>query len=290
MQRWVLQVAGYVLAHIGEQGRRWFARALGVLLFIFLTERRAIAYENLRYSFPEKSSRWIRRVALSSFINLAIVFTELLSTPYLGIEKIRKRFHFVNPDVVKSALDRGKGVVLVSAHIANWEWSALVAACEFNQPLLVVVKQQRNRGLNQWLDAVRQISGNELVVMNRAARRMIAQLSRGGIVALLGDQAAEPLSDVFVPLFGRPAATYKAPALLARRQRAHLIFGYCLRRRDGKYVVHFVPITAANDPTVAIEDVVAEYNRHLETVVRRAPEQWVWQHKRWKYEYPLAIE
>lgn len=290
MQRWVLQVAGYVLAHIGEQGRRWFARALGVLLYLVLSERRSIAYANLRCAFPEKSSQWIRQVTMGSFINLAVVFTELLSTPYLPIEIIRKRFRFVNSEVVQNALDRGNGVVLVSAHIANWEWSALVAAYEFKQPLLVVVKQQRNPIVSQWLDAVRRLSGNELVLMDRAAKRIIQWLSNGGIVALLGDQAAEPLSDVFVPLFGRPAATYKAPALLARRRHAHLIFGYCLRNQDGDYEVYFVPIHPANDPVIPIEDVVAEYNRHLETVIRRAPEQWVWQHKRWKYEYPQPIK
>ncbi|MCS7000009.1 MAG: lysophospholipid acyltransferase family protein [Bacteroidota bacterium] len=283
MRLHILKALGWIASKTGKRGRKILALGIGLALYYLLPERRRLTVENLRYAFPATTKAQILRLARRCFINLALVFLELLATPYLSIAILRSYFHFVNPEVIRQTKTQGQGVVLLSAHLANWEWSAIVAALEFGEPLLVVVKQQRDYVINQWLDRVRQRTGNILVPMHRAAKSMLQWLEKGGIVALLVDQAAEPTSDVFVPFFGRPAITYKAPVLLARRMNALLVVGYSLRDKDGRYVVQFVPIPRANDPSVPVEDVVAEYTHVLESVIRQVPEQWVWQHNRWKY-------
>lgn len=260
------------------------ARAFGWVLFAVALGRRRLTVQNLVRAFPNASPREITRIGRASFANLMLVFEELLATPFMTCDQLRAYFRFINPELLREALGREKGVILWSAHLANWEWSALVAAIEFERPLLVVVKEQRNRAVNSWLEHVRRTTGNMLVPMFRSARVMLRHLEQGGIVALLGDQAADPRSDPFVPLFGSPAATHKAPVLLARRSGAALLFAYCLRAEDGRYEVYFEPVAGVHDISVPVEDVVAHYNRLLECAILRAPVQWVWQHNRWKYQ------
>ncbi|MCX8051486.1 MAG: lysophospholipid acyltransferase family protein [Chlorobi bacterium] len=286
IRRRVLDVLSWIAWKLGQRGRRVLSNIAGVLISIAMVKRRRIAIRNIRLAMPALEQSAIRRLARRSFVNLALVLAEILATPYMARTELRRYFRFTNPTIVRRALAERRGVILLSAHLANWEWSALVAALEFNMPLLVVVKEQRDRIVNDWLWGMRRMTGNELVPMSRAAKAMLRWLTDGGIVALLGDQAAEPSSDVFVPLFGRPAATYKAPVNLARRTGALLVFAYCLRNRGGGYDVVFDPLPEANDPNVPVEDVVAAYNRKLESAILRAPEQWVWQHDRWKYNPP----
>lgn len=284
----VLRGVGWLAWQAGMTGRRVLAELIGTILYIAAPSRRRLTIANLRRAYPELRHRQLSDLARESYRNLATVFLELLATPYLAPSQIHRMFRFRNPHLVQHKLTEGKGVILVSAHLANWEWSALAATIEFGKPLLVVVKEQRNPRFNAWLDRVRRSTGNETVPMFRAARRMLQWLKTGGIVALLGDQAAEPTSDVFVPLFGQLAATYKAPVVLARRSGAALVFAYCRRATDGSYDVFFETLPEANDEQIPVEEVVAQYNRLLETAVRTAPEQWVWQHHRWKYQPPQS--
>lgn len=264
-------------------GRRALALVVGYLLYVLVPSRRRLTLENLRKAYPALPPKNLRRIARASYKNLVLVFAELLTTEHIPLLEIHSYFRFINPQCVYAALEQGRGVILLSAHLANWEWSAIVAALEFKRPLLVVVKEQRNRVINAWLHYIRTISGNVLVPMQSAARHMLRWLQQGGIVGLLGDQAAEPTSDVFVPLFGHPAVTYTAPVVLARRTGAALVVAYCQRSDTGNYEVYFEELAQANDSAVPIEEVLASYHRCLECAINRTPEQWVWQHNRWKY-------
>ncbi|MCX7929702.1 MAG: lysophospholipid acyltransferase family protein [Chlorobi bacterium] len=280
----VIEIASWLAWRIGRRGRIILSRILGRLLYAIIPSRRRITLDNLRHAFPSLDRGAIVLIAQRCYANLVLVLFELLATPHLPPTTIHQTFRYHNRDCITNFLAKGRGVVLLSAHIGNWEWAALAAAIEFGQPVLVVVKHQRNHAFNQWLQEVRRSTGNHLVSMTQAARPMLDWLHRGGIVAILGDQAADPQSDPFVPLFGREASTYKAPAILARRTGAALVFAYGLRAADGIYDVHFEHIPEANDSTILIESVVARMNALLERAVERAPEQWVWQHNRWKYQ------
>lgn len=279
----ILRILGWLCWRSGQRGRKIVADILGCILFLLVRSRRNLTLTNLRRAFPTVSATERKRLARATYANLVIVFEEILATPYLTHSELRASFQFNNPDVLRNALNHGNGAILWSAHLANWEWSALVAALEFGQPLLVVVKEQRNRTVNRWLEQVRRSTGNVLVPMFNSARPMLEHLQNGGIVALLGDQAADPRSDPFVPLFGIPAATHKAPVVLARRCGAALLFAYCLRRHDGRYEVFFEPLPEVHDHSLSVDQVVARYNDLLQRAILRAPEQWVWQHNRWKY-------
>ena len=121
--------------------------------------------------------------------------------------------------------------------------------------------------------------------MEQAARPLIKALQHNQPVALLIDQAADPKKDVRVPLFGRDAVVFEAPAALALRFHTPLVFAVPVRNADGTYSVTLTEIIT-DDLTSSKEDILELTKRHttfLEQAIKEHPEQWTWQHNRWKY-------
>ena len=106
----------------------------------------------------------------------------------------------------------------------------------------------------------------------------------GGAVAFLTDQAGLNLASTFVPFFGRPAKTPRGPAVFALRLGTPVVFGTALRLPTGRYHLSFeeVAVTESGDVDRDVDELVESYTRILEKWVRRAPEQYFWQHRRWK--------
>ena len=115
----------------------------------------------------------------------------------------------------------------------------------------------------------------------------MAALRAGRVVAFVTDQDARG-SGVFVPFFGRLASTHRGPALMALRTGAPLFLGYGMRLPNGTYTGTIEEITVSRDGDMddAVYRLTAAFTAKLEAVVRRAPEQYFWQHRRWKTRPP----
>jgi len=108
---------------------------------------------------------------------------------------------------------------------------------------------------------------------------MIQSLRRGGLLAFLIDQNIRAES-AKVPFFGRPALTPLGPAKLAIRTETPIVCIFT-ERRGAKYLLTFenpIEVTRDDDPIVLTARITAA----IEAQIRRAPEQWVWLHDRWR--------
>jgi KDO2-lipid IV(A) lauroyltransferase len=103
-------------------------------------------------------------------------------------------------------------------------------------------------------------------------------------VGFLADQAGLHIASTFVPFFGRPAKTPRGPAVFALRLGAPVFFGVALRKPNGRYriVAEELPLPDSGDIDRDVEELLRAYSRRLEHYVREAPEQYFWQHRRWK--------
>ena len=204
---------------------------------------------------------------------------------FLRNEQVAKRMTFRNISLIHDILKRGKGIVIISGHLTNWEFLAFTAGVHANLSFLLVAKSQKNPYIDSALTALRRRGGNTTVGMEQAARPLIQALQHNQPVALLIDQAADPKKDVRVPLFGRDAVVFEAPAALALRFHTPLVFAVPVRNADGTYSVTLTEIIT-DDLTSSKEDILELTKRHttfLEQAIKEHPEQWTWQHNRWKY-------
>lgn len=281
----LLRFAGWLSGHSSATVRTKFGALLGWILRKASRKRQAVTLDNIRHAFPEQDAKWHKRIMRLSYRNLGITLAEFVALPYLHDEEIASWFTYKNVQVVEKYLSQGKSIIFLSGHFGNWEFGAYSIGLRFNKELIIVVKPQRNSEADILLNSYRTRATNSVVAMNSAARTLISAMDSGKIIAMLADQAADPIRDVFVDFFGRKAVTYKAPAYLALRSHVPIITGYVVRLPNGKYEVELQEIACddvENTPE-GIATIVQRYTRSLEDAIRQHPELWSWQHKRWKY-------
>jgi len=280
----LFRAASAVLLALPEVVALRAGAALGWFAGSVLRIRRSVVDENLRRAFPERSSAWRRRVARASYAHLGREAAAMLRMAGLDRKDVVTRTDVEGLDAFRAALDEGRGLVVVSGHLGSWEvGGAAVSARDI--PLMAVAKPMANRRFDADLVASRERLGIEVVDTGAAPKRVLRALARGRVVALVADQNAGT-NGLFVPFFGELASTHRGPALFAVRSGAPVFLGTCFavpgRRHRYRLVLERVATPATGDAERDVLRLTEAHTALLEEAVRRAPEQYFWQHKRWK--------
>jgi KDO2-lipid IV(A) lauroyltransferase len=278
---WLLFPFAWLLAHLPSAMGLATGRRLGDLLWWILPRRRAVALANLQRSFRgERAPAAIRCLARRSFqhfgMNLVEVCRYFLRPTHVMLSRVRVEGgeHF------RAAAAHGRGVLILTAHFGNWE---LLAAAHglTGLPLSIVTRPLDHPLLDDLAARFRRRSGAELIGKRQAVREVLTALKRQRMVGILLDQNATRAEGVFVPFFGSPASTSKGLALLALRTGAPVLPVFLRREPDGRHCMDVSPPLAPPEDGL-VTTYTATFNRVLEAAIRRAPEQWLWMHDRWR--------
>ncbi len=265
------------------EGAEAVGRRLGRLYRAIDRKRCRLANENLARAFPEKRPEEIEALSIAVFEHFGGVAADILRAVSSSQAALDARISVSGAERVRAALATGRGLILLTAHFGNWEYSALgTAAAGF--PVTVIARPLDNPLLESLLKGFRERNGNSVVYKADAAREMLRVLRRGGIVGILADQHAQS-GDVVVPFFGRPAATTSIVARLADRTGALIIPVVCARTSPASYHLSFEPeidVRSLRTDERAPGAFTARLNLEVERIVRRTPEQWLWLHNRWR--------
>ncbi len=258
--------------------------ALGWVAGSVLRIRRDVVDANLRLAFPDRPPAWRRRVARASYVHLGREAAAMFRMAGMDRETIVARTEVAGLEGLRAALAEGRGAVLLTGHLGSWEMGGAAVAAH-GIPVLGVAKPMANRRFDADLTAARERLGIEIVDTGAAPKRALRALSEGKVVGLVADQNAGT-NGLFVPFFGHPASTHRGPALFAVRAGAPLFIGSCIRmpgaRQRYRIRMERVPAPATGDAERDVHLLTAAHTAVLERAVREAPEQYFWQHKRWK--------
>ena len=250
-----------------------------------------IALANLRGAFGDRySDGELDRLIHRMWLHLFRLLGEIAHFPRkVRLENVMEAISFRGKGDVVRALCSGRPVLLVSGHFGNWEMAVSVFGL-FGFRMGMVARELDNPYLNRWFLQFRKYTGHRPIPKKGGFDALTELLSRGGDVALLADQDAGS-HGVFVDFFGRSASTHKSIALLALEYQALICVGYARRLDepafDNGWPRYELGCEEVIDPLdCQSQDVVREitqrYTQALERVVRRAPEQYLWVHRRWK--------
>ncbi len=258
--------------------------ALGRLAYTPFGIRRDVVETQIAAAFPEASEREVRDIARGAFEHLGRVTVETALLSRVDQAWVLELFESVEGwDVVERLRAQEKGLIMVTGHLGNWELGGAYIAAR-GVPLDVVVRRMGNPLFDGYLTRTRSRLGMRVVRDRDAVRRTPRTLRGGGAVAFLTDQAGLNLASTFVPFFGRPAKTPRGPAVFALRLGTPVVFGTALLLPSGRYRLVFeeIPVRNSGDHDADVDELVKAYTQKLEEWVRRAPEQYFWQHHRWK--------
>jgi Kdo2-lipid IVA lauroyltransferase/acyltransferase len=265
---------------IGEQ--------LGAIGYRPLGIRKRVVERQIAAAFPNLDSPAVAQLARDSYKHLGRTFVESALLDNLGRDGIQTLVDRVEGwDEVEDVMSKGRGAVMVTGHIGNWELAGAYVAAR-GIPLDAIVRGMANPLFDAYINRTREQMGMTIVHDSEAVRRTPRSLRAGRAVAFVADQGVLGLASTFVPFFGRPAKTPRGAAVFALRFEVPVLFVVALRQPNGCFRVTVERIEArqTGDRDRDVDAIVARFTERLEHWVRVVPAQYFWQHRRWKRQPP----
>ncbi|MDH3270817.1 MAG: lysophospholipid acyltransferase family protein [Gemmatimonadota bacterium] len=262
--------------------------ALGWLVGTVFRVRRADVDEHLAFVFSDRAKAWRARVARRSYMHFGREGVVLFMMGRWSKERIAECATIVGFEEVRRAVEEEGGVVVLTGHLGNWEVAGAALAAR-GIPLDVVGKGMANRRFEADLFEVRERLGMRVIEMSDAPQGVLRSLGRGRVTAMVADQNMHR-HGIFLPFFGRAAATARGPALFALRTGAPVFVGFATRQpgRRARYAVEIERLwyEISGNVEADVLSLMLAYHASLERAIRAAPEQYFWQHRRWKTRPP----
>ena len=286
--RWMLEYAAVrtlavLLACLPLRTRIGLGRALGRTVHALDGRHRGVALANLEAAYPEADSRWRAGVAKGAFEHLGRLLVEILGQGP-DVSKTLSLCTIEGWDWLKKIESQGRGYFLLSGHFGNWERIAHLQGA-LSSPLWMVARPLDNPYLEDFFARRRGSTGNRVVHKRNAIREVAKGLKAGKGIAFVIDQNFGEAGRVFVPFFGRPAATTPALGRLAVRFKAPVLPVFSFPEPGGRYRIVYGPpleVPDTGDAEADALDVTARATIRIEEAIRACPAAWFWMHRRWR--------
>lgn len=282
----IIRLIILLLAAIPRQVITQLAKPLGRVWFAVDRRHRSIAINNLTIAFGTRmSAEDIRDLAKANFVQLARLVLEIPSLFKLKRTNLDRYVTFTGGHHLVEALQSGNGVLILTAHMGNWELMALAFALKFGRPCNALARPLDYEPADRLLTELRRTTGNRVVDKANAGKAVAAMLKNDEIVGILLDQTASWYEGVFVPFFGKIACTNKGMAMFAQRYKAPVLPAFNYRLPDGRYRIVIdrpLPIVTTGNTRYDIMINTERFNRVIEKHILSAPDNWFWVHRRWR--------
>ena len=279
-----VNVVGFIIRQLPLAVALWVGRRLGELNYLLNNKRRKISYSNLKAAFAkEKGPQELARINRAVFRNLGQNLVEVLRFPRLTTHDIERLMKFVGLERLDEALSGGKGAILLSAHLGNWEFS-LVAMAAKGYPANVIAKAQPHTRLNRLLNSYRESKGGKVITRGMGIRELIRGLGQNQIVGILEDEDAKSFGSQ-VNFFDRKVTARGGAISLAMKAGCEILPAFMIREKGGRHRLVVAPrleLERSGDEAKDIQSGLQRFTSVLESYIRRYPEQWFWLQRRWK--------
>ncbi len=253
---------------------------LGTLAYYIFKRRRVLALSNFNQALgnhysPYEQKKIIKKV----FINLSLNFIEFFRFQEITAENLSQFVTFHGKEHLQKIYDENKGVLVLTAHMGNWELlAAATSLAGFKSGM--IVKAAHQKFFDEFLTHQRQSKDLHLLSGKNSIKEILSALKSGRVVGIVIDQHGIGRDSTVVPFFNRPASTLKGLAVLSERTQIPVIPMYIYR--DEHFHHHVVIEPPVQHDSSDADARTLQYTQWLESVIRQHPDQWMWTHNRWK--------
>ncbi len=239
---------------------------------------------NLRCCFPEKSDKELRKIERQYYRHMCDLLVEGIYNLRASVRLVTKHYRFENSEILKPYYESCRSVVLMSAHYNDWEYMITSLNSRINHHAIGVGKPLDNKKFGRFITARRARYGTEIVDQTDV-RQTMAYYDKWKVPVaymMLSDQTtSNPNKSLWTKFFGIDTAFLFGAEHFARKYNMPVILYDVRKVRRGRYSVHFKLMT--DEPNSMPEgEITRTYAKHLENIIREAPQYWLWSHRRWK--------
>lgn len=275
MWKYLLYKFGQLIVHCVP--RRWayaFGRFVSNLQFRWSLRDRAAVIRNMRHITGDSTDVYAK--SRKVFLNFGQYLVDFFLMYKVDHKFIQENVRVEHLEYLTEALQQGRGVILLTAHIGNWEMGAAVFA-QMGHPLTVIALPHKERVVNDLFNRQRQAHGVTVVAPSVAVRRCVAALRKGRLIALLGDRDFGTFGEPMMFL-GRKTSIPKGAAFFSYKTGALIVPAFLVPQEDGKYELSFYPAIAPNvsgDEKAEVLSLMERYTSIIEEKIRQDPSQWM---------------
>jgi Kdo2-lipid IVA lauroyltransferase/acyltransferase len=223
-----------------------------------------------------------RGIVRESYVNLGRSLAEFLRLPVLG-KKVLDYVDIHGEENLKAALERGKGVIFLTAHFGNWEYNASAMAVR-GFPMNAIGAEQRDPRITELVVSLRSACGVKTMSKGFDLKSAVRCLREGEILGILLDQDFAN-NGIVIPFLGIPASTPFGPVKMAGKIGSSVVPTFIVRRKDGiNHDLYILPALDEAGGKPFGEDVEASLGLCNDTLgewIRKHPGQWMWLYPRW---------
>jgi len=259
---------------------RNFLQNLFLIGGYYIGIRKKVAFDNLSKVFKEKTDSEKKQIIKLMYRFMGRTTAEIY---FAKEDELFQKTKIIGEENIKEALKLGKGVILATAHMGNWESGGKVLHQHHN--VAVIYKKQRNQYFDEFNNNLRTKDGIVLVRNNRQELKTIFRLLKQNyILAILMDQHAGS-KGILTSFLGLPASSFPGTAKISLKLKCPIVPGVAIRDKKGNNILvcekMILPDNYPNDDR-GIKELTEEVIKIIEKFIIEHPAQWFWVHKRWK--------
>lgn len=265
--------------------------------YIFAAKDRVDVKANLEVIFPERTKREIRRIKIKMFRNFAKYLVDFFRLAKLDKEYIKNNLKTENLHYFDQALSSGKGVIVLSGHLGNWELGGAVMAL-LGYDFWVVALEHKYKKVNDFFNNQRKNKGIKVIPFHKAVRQSINILKENKLLALMADRDFTKEGGIVIDFFGKSTSFPKGPAVLSLKTGAAIVPSFMIRNEDDSFTFRVHPPidlflskeklqsadTKESFAKISEKDLVELIKRYsviIEDYIKKYPDQWFMFRKFW---------
>lgn len=268
----------------------WLSDFIFVILYFVVGYRKKVVFQNLKNSFPEKSDSELKIIRKKFYHNFCDYLVETLKSFTITSHELRVRVQYLNQDIFHEAKAENKNVILLAGHIFNWEWFNALATVVPQEKSFPVYRKVQSSFWEQKVKEIRNRFGNHALEAKEVIRHIFKNANDGNSVYMFVADQTPHVSEV---TYGLNFLHQKTPAFVGYDKlstRMDLAFVYCEMKKvkRGYYQINSYRIEPDGEKFEEYE-VVRKFHKMLETTINKRPDNYLWSHRRWKYQHAIKV-
>jgi len=265
-----------------------FSDILSPFLNYIVRYRRHVIINNLKHSFPEKSSTEIKAIRNGFYRHFTDLIFETIKLGSISEKELFRRVKVSGEQVLTSLAKQKKGVVIVMSHSGNWEWISqrVCFAGRGFEYVGVIAKEVSDPYFDKYFTDIRmrlQEGHSEIIPFNDTARRLASVRHKTSMLITIADQTPHKGQIQYrTDFLNHDSGVFLGPERIAKSLDFAVVFCHAAKMGRGKYHIEF-ELISDTPKEIRQYEITNAHVKMLEDDIRKQPEIWLWSHRRWKY-------
>jgi Kdo2-lipid IVA lauroyltransferase/acyltransferase len=245
--------------------------------------RNIIVLENFMNAFPDKSIEEIKVLTDRFYKNLCDTILESLKGYSSSSSQLLRRYQFLNPEISNKYFEEGRDVIIALSHYCNWEWGTQVSCLVLKHELISFYKPMSNKYSDGYFLKQRMRQNMQLLSIYDHKYNLRLKSSKPRAYFFINDQRPKNAKKVIRTTFlNQNTACMRGLEEYAKLFNLPVVYADIQKVKRGFYTVQMEDI--CNNPSETLPgEITEQYMRKLETIIIKKPEDWLWSHRRWKF-------